>query len=192
MNTKIKTFAIVAFTILFSSCNQTKETKKEEVDTVITEQETTKEPEVDREALVLSIDTKRTEIEAAADAPLEISTKDLREKVKQKWEKIHFYTYNDTIVRIKTYPYTAISKRTEEFYFDNGTLILAVIEDNGSGERGKVAETVDKMYYFHNEEVILEKSNELEKEYSIRNSDAEELLKEVNEYLEIFKERFPK
>lgn len=104
MNTKIKTFAIVAFTILFSSCNQTKETKKEEVDTVITKQETTKEPEVDREALVLSIDTKRTEIEAAADAPLEISTKDLREKVKQKWEKIHFYTYNDTIVRIKTYP----------------------------------------------------------------------------------------
>lgn len=68
---------------------------------------------------------------------------------------------------------------------------MAVIEDNGSGERGKVAETIDKMYYFHNEEVILEKSNELEKEYSIRNSDAEELLKEVNEYLEIFKERFP-
>lgn len=84
MNTKVKTFAIVPFAILFSSCNQTKETKKEEVDTVITERETSIEPKLDREALVLSIDTKRTEIEAAADAPLEISTKDLREKSKAK------------------------------------------------------------------------------------------------------------
>lgn len=58
MNTKVKTFAIVPFAILFSSCNQTKETKKEEVDTVITERETSIEPKLDREALVLSIDTK--------------------------------------------------------------------------------------------------------------------------------------
>ncbi len=148
------------------------------------------EEEVDAElpnkdSLITVIDERRKEIEASLGEPTIISTENLKENIKQKWNKIHFYTLNDEVVRIKTYPYAEITNRTEEFYFMDSQLVLAIIEDNGAGERGKMAEELDKIYYFYNESVIDEKTNSTEKEYGIRNSDAEELVEEVKEYLDI-------
>lgn len=47
------------------------------------------------------IDKIRAEVEALDIKPTELSTSDLREKIKQKWSKIHFYVSNDVIVKIK-------------------------------------------------------------------------------------------
>jgi len=47
-------------------------------------------------------------------------------------------------------------------------------------------EKLDKMYYFDNEKVVKELKSNKEVEHSIRTSDAEELLAEFYEYVEIF------
>ncbi len=133
------------------------------------------------------IDAIRAKVEGASIQPVELSTSEMREKIKQKWSKIHFYVENDAVVKIKTYPHSGISKRTEEFYAKDGALVLVVIEDNGEGPKGKSKDLLDKMYYFSNGEVIHEHSSKKEQEYTIKQSDAEELLAEFNEYLEIFK-----
>lgn len=144
------------------------------------------QPVINTDSIVTTIDASRKAIEEKLGEPIVIETAKLREKIKQKWQKIHFYTVDNKVVRIKTYPYTNISQRTEEFYLDNGAPILFVIEDNGAGERGKTGEQIDKMYYFSNGKLIKEVSSGKETEYSIKESDAEELLSELNEYLEIF------
>lgn len=181
---------LMLFAISLLSCGP--KTDHSEHSGTAVEQDSTRsdaEPELQTDSLVKSINAKRSSIEANLAEPVVITTADLREKVKQKWEKIHFYTTDGQIARIKTYPYANISPRTEEFYLDGGKLILAVIEDNGAGDRGKTAEQIDKMYYFHNGSVIHETRSESETEYGVRASDGEELLVEVQEYLEIFKSK---
>lgn len=138
------------------------------------------------DSLVLGIDEKRVSIEASLKNPTEILTSEMREKIQQKWEKIHFYTQAGVVVRIKAYPYAAISTRTEEFYLENERLMLAVIEDDGTGAKGKSVDEIDKMYYFYQDEVIFERHKSDEAEYGIKDSDAEELREEVAEYLEIY------
>lgn len=150
----------------------------------------TEESEMSEQAIndrVAEIDDLRNNAEATAKSAeaKEMSTEDMRPQIKQKWSKIHVYMNEDQIVRIKTYPHEAVSTRTEEFYFEDGALVLAVIEDDGSGESGKSMEEIDKAYYFHNGEVIREVNSGNEKEYSIRNSDGEQLLQEAQEYLEL-------
>lgn len=140
----------------------------------------------DEEVNTESIDRKRKEIENLELTPVEITSGGLREKIRQKWSKIHFYVQDGNVVKIKTYPYETISKRTEEFYTDGNSLILVVIEDNGEGEKGKEKDQLDKMYYFKNENLVKELSNNQETEHRYRNSDAEELLAEYKEYLEIY------
>lgn len=183
INTK-STLVIAAATILVS-CSQP---KTETTNEALTEKTTTLEveEELDIDALVTIIDDKRADIESNAGEATEVSTESLKAKIKQKWSKLDFYTKDDVVVRVKTYPHAAVSKRTEEFYLDNGNLILAVVEDNGEGERGKSAEQIDKMYYYYNNEVIKEVRGENEAEYSIKDGDAEELLAELKEYLDIF------
>lgn len=144
------------------------------------------------ESIIADIDDYRNKVEQKLENPIELKTEDLREKIKQKWEKIHFYTHEDEVVRIKAYPYDMISNRTEEFYLEDGELILAVIEDDGSNERSKEDSEIDKLYYFNNEKVISEISREGEPEYSVRDSDGEELLSEVNEYIKLFEEHIKK
>jgi hypothetical protein len=154
---------------------QTSETDEAEIDAAI-----------DVDAEVAKIDAERTAIEALEISPVEVSTENLRSKIKQKWSKIHFYAVDGELVRVKTYPHAGISMRTEEFYLSNGELVLVTIEDNGEGERGKAAELIDKMYYYLNGELIREKKANEEAEYGIRNSDGEELMQELNEYKTIF------
>lgn len=144
-----------------------------------------------KEMLVSKTDSIRAEIEKMAKTiqPVEISTKNLRAQISQKWSKIHYYSMDGKVIRIKTYPYDQISKRTEEFYFSNGSLVLACIEDDGSKEMEKEDNAIDKMYYFDNDMFVIEKHLTTEPENEIRNSDSERLLEEAKEYLEILKNK---
>lgn len=181
----------LALLSVFSGCKNSTNKDNTKKDSVIREADNPKKEDnnTNLELLVSKIDKKRSEIESLNIKPVEISTNDLREKIKQKWSKIHYYVQEDKIVRIKTYPHPNISKRTEEFYIDNSSLILAVIEDNGEGTKGKPKEKLDKMYYFDNEKLIKEMKSSSETEFSIKNSDSEEVLSEYKEYVEIFKQK---
>lgn len=184
------TFAFILSLGLFSCTESTNEstdetTSNEEVvnEETVVEEETT---EIDIDAMIDSIDAKRENIESTIGEPLVVKTDSLRAKTKQKWKTIHFYAIDGKLARIKTYPYPEISERTEEYYVENDKLILAVIEDNGNSERGKSKEEVDKMYYFNDGSVLKEHHSEKENEYSVRDSDGEELLTEFNEYMEVY------
>jgi hypothetical protein len=166
------------------SCNSNIEDKTE----IQSSEQTTKTEATSESQISLEdIDKLRTEIESLDVKPIEISTANLREKIKQKWSKIHFYVVDDIVMKVKTYPYTEISKRTEEFYANKEGLKLVVIEDNGEGEKGKPKDQLDKMYYFSSGKLIKEVNNQKESEYTVKESDAEELLSEFNEYLDIYK-----
>ena len=184
----------IIFVTLFMSCNNNVDQKsnnsepKEEKK--VTNQTTDVSLDIDK--LVNSINDRRTEIESKIDTPIEALTLDLKEKIKQKWEKIHFYTLENEVVRIKAYPYPNISKRTEEFYLNEGQLILAVIEDEGEGDRGKPQDKIDKVYYFNKNQIIKELHIKKEVEYSVKNSDGEELISELNEYLDIYSNKIKK
>lgn len=175
----ITTILTATVVLVFAACNQNTEAVSTETEVAIIAA-----PVLNIDSLVVDIDAKRAAIEANLMEPQIVLTTDYRAKLKQKWEKIHFYRSGDQVVRIKTYPYASISKRTEEFYLENGKVILAVIEDNGDGDKGKALDQLDKVYYFNNDKMIKELKKS-EKEYSIKDSDAEELLEEVAEYLEI-------
>ena len=190
MKTKNHLASVAAIMFTATACNQApKETevKAEPVQTEEKVMEAPAEKAMNTDSLVAVINQKRTEIEQNLGEPMVVSTQELREKIKQKWEKIHFYTKDGAVVRIKTYPYSSISKRTEEFYLDNVQLILAVTEDNGDGEKGKEVAAIDKLYYYNNNQMIHEVKANDEAEYGIKNSDAEEQLQELNEYLDIYK-----
>ena len=117
------------------------------------------------EALIKEIDEQRNTIEENLGEATVLKTDSLRAKIKQKWSKIDYYSNQaGAVVRIKTYPYAEVSKRTEELYPADSSLILAVIEDNGEGERGKEKESIDKMYYFNGGEMIKEIATEGESE----------------------------
>ena len=138
---------VLATSILFS-CGSTEEkiTEEENVNIEKTasnpemnkDSEEEEEPIVNLDSLVTSIDNYRKMVEEKTLEGEEISTENMRAKVRQKWSEMDFYTMDGIVVRIKTYPHENISKRTEEFYLMNGNLVLSVIEDNGEGERGKV------------------------------------------------------
>ena len=165
------------------------------IETTVTEVVEEVETEMSEEAkqeLVQKIDAQKAEIETQIKEikPTELKTTSLREQIKQKWEKVHFYTNaQGQVLRIKTYPYDKVSKRTEEFYFQNGKLMLAVIEDDGTGEVGKAKENLAKLYYFNEGKSFQEINNSGETEYSIKESDAERLLEEANEYLTLHSEK---
>lgn len=167
------------------SCNSNNEEKQNEHST---EQPTDNNLEASSEGQISieEIDKLRNEIESYDIKPIEISTSNLKEKTKQKWSKIHFYVKDNVLTKVKTYPYSEISKRTEEFYASESGLALVVIEDNGEGSKGKPKNEIDKMYYFNNGKLIKEISNNKEPEQTIKESGAEELLSEFNEYLQIY------
>jgi hypothetical protein len=140
---------------------------------------------VNADSLVKIIDAERAKIEGNLKSLQKktLPTKDLRAQIRQKWSKLDFYSGNGRVVRIKSYPYEQISHRTEEFYFRDGKLILAFIEDTGSQFTGKSEKRDGKTYYFFNDAVIKEDNQTGEKETSIRTSDGERLLQEGQEYL---------
>jgi len=181
---------LIAISLDLFSCQNAVETSGPEVEgaqpkaAAPAEQDLT---DLDKPVLLQEIKDMRKEIEtwSKQSEPITLSTDSLRAKTKQKWFKIHIYSKDGEVQRIKTYPHEGISDRTEEFYFSEGELILAVIEDNGSTKAE--AEMADKMYFFHAGKLIGEEKGVNEKEYAIESSDAEELLQEAAEYLDLAK-----
>lgn len=179
-------------TLITAACNSNTTTEKTEspAQTQVTsegDEGTSSTQEVNLS--ITEIDSIRAAIELLETEAIEISTANLREKIKQKWSRLHYYVQNEEVVKIKTYPYDGTSKRTEEFYANEDGLVLVVIEDNGDGPKGKSKDAIDKMYYFSNGELVQELKMNEKQEYSIRESDAEELQSEFNEYLEILKQQ---
>jgi len=136
---------VVSFAITSCSQNENKNVEREETTEPIV-QEKVEVVLLNIDSLVLEINKTRAAIESNLPEPILITNQNFRAKTKQKWQKIHFYVIDNQLSRIKTYPHESVSKRTEEFYLKDGELILAVIEDDGSGERGKLEEQIDKMY----------------------------------------------
>ena len=128
---------VAAFGLNSCNLNESKEVKND------TQKEVSANP-TDNAISTEDIDKTRSEIESLQIAPVELSTESLREKIKQKWSKIHVYVQNGNVVKIKTYPYAGISKRTEEFYANKDGLLLVVIEDNGEETNDKENNEIDK------------------------------------------------
>lgn len=183
---KTQSTLLMMLTIGLMSCNETQTTETVVEEVVMEQPEAEEAPTMNIDSVVMVIDAKRNTIEASLTEPVELSAESFRAKTKQKWQRLHFYTDNGQVVRIKSYPYEDVSPRTEEFYFDNGALILAVIEDDGSGEKGKPKEAIDKMYYFHDGALISEHRLDDKEEFGVRESDGEELQAEAREYLSLF------
>ncbi|MFN4854497.1 MAG: hypothetical protein ACK5JC_08785 [Bacteroidota bacterium] len=185
LNIKI-IFSFMLLSIIFFACHNT---VKEESSIPVSDSANheTESVVTNKDSLIGTIDANREKIEALTVKAIELSTKGMREKIKQKWSKMHFYVQDGMIVKIKTYPYENISTRTEEFYANADGLQMAVIEDHGEGPKGEAKEKLDKIYYFDKGVCIGEQKNNEENEYNIKHSDSEELFAEYNEYLEIFR-----
>ncbi len=193
--------AALLLTGLTSCNNSSKTTDTATTDTVAVVETPITEPVVEEEMgmsaeqkqeMVTKIDAQKAEIETQIKGTKakEVKTTDLREQLKQKWEKIHFYTNAEgQVIRVKTYPYEKISKRTEEFYFEGGNLMLAVIEDDGTGEAGKEKEKLSKLYYFNEGKFFHEINNTGETEEAMKISHAERLMEEANQYIQIYNDK---
>jgi hypothetical protein len=177
--------------ILFTSCGNSEKPEAEQKDTAqITVAKDSSAPALDTAQIIRSIDDYRmsTEKTTSGMKALSVDTKNLREKIKQKWSRIEFYSNDNGLMRVRAYPHEQITKRNEEFYFMNNNPVLAIVQDQGGGEgrEGDEKENFSKMYYYHEGKLLKEVNTSSEKEYSIRNSESEELFQEAMEYMEIF------
>lgn len=168
---------LAALVLLVGACAS--ETETAEIDTAAT---TGDEPAAQME----TIRQQRSAIEARVDdlTRYTVSTDTLREQIRQKWSELHFYAAGDTLLRVKTYPHEDVSTRTEEFYFEDGELIAAVIQDAGTTADENAAG--QKAYYYADGEFVGEQNDTDEPEQSVRTSDAERLQAEAMEYLDLF------
>jgi len=178
-------YSLLIVALFLTACAGVEE-KKAERPAIEESADVQAEASLNIDSLVESIDGYRNSLEEDLPTAIELKTDSLRAKIKQKWEKIHFYADQGGLQRIKTYPYPEISKRTEEFYVKDDELVLVVIEDQGGPERGKEKSSIDKMYYFHDGEMIHELKRDQESEYGIRKGDGLELLTEFKEYQTLF------
>jgi hypothetical protein len=78
----------------------------------------------------------------------------VRESIKQKWEKMDTYYEGDKLVRIQLYPHKETSGRTEEFYLMNDKLVFAYIQDKGPKHEGRDMGEPGKEFYFDNDKLI--------------------------------------
>lgn len=86
----------------------------------------------------MATDLVRREIALEADA--------LAGNSETVWSKMHVYSDAAGPVRIKLYP-VADSEKTEEFYFQDGKLLLVVIEPQGSTESNDVDAPGERWYF---------------------------------------------
>ena len=173
---------------LLMACSQPDAQKTPEKKAPASQEEKTDEKQqvstVDTKALVADINAERQRTEGMLEqlSKSEVSMDNMRAQIRQKWSRMHAYYEGDQLVRIKTYPHEGVSERSEEFYFMDGELVLAFIEDDGASSIGRDEARKGKAYYYHNGEVIHEENTSGEAENSIRNSDAERLQQEASEY----------
>jgi len=116
----------------------------------------------------------------------------VKESIKQKWEKMDAYYEGDKLVRLQLYPRPGASGRTEEFYLMDNKLVFAFIQDTGPKNEGRDMGQPGKELYFDNGKLIkLEdrsgdpngNPNQEKKMYEAR------LPYEISELLEILKKQ---
>ncbi len=78
----------------------------------------------------------------------------VKESIKQKWEKVDAYYEGDKLVRLQLYPHKGVSGRTEEFYLMNDKLVFAYIQDKGPKNEGRDMGQPGKEFYFDNDKLI--------------------------------------
>lgn len=78
----------------------------------------------------------------------------IKESIKQKWEKMDAYYEGGKLVRLQLYPHKGISGRTEEFYLMDDKLVFAYIQDKGPKHEGRDMGEPGKEFYFHNDKLI--------------------------------------
>jgi hypothetical protein len=78
---------------------------------------------------------------------------ELKEVTDKEWSKIHTYTDGDQLKRMKLYPSDG-SQRTEEFYYKDGNLVFAFLEENGLGKENHDANAKGDKYYFQDRKLI--------------------------------------
>lgn len=79
---------------------------------------------------------------------------DVKETIRQKWEKMDAYYEGANLVRIQLYPRKGVSERTEEFYLMENKLVFAYIQDKGPKHEGKDMGEPGKELYFYNDKLI--------------------------------------
>jgi hypothetical protein len=145
------TLLIIGITILVFACtpkqNKTDEESKNDSLSAIKD---TSDPMPDADSIVKMIEAENSRIESNMNSLVKTSLKttDLRAQIKQKWSQIEYFSDKSGILKIVTVPYPQITKRTEEFTFKEGKLILAVISDEGIDEGKDPEKGVDKEYYY--------------------------------------------
>ena len=185
-----RTLLFIGFVFFLFSCgsNNTGKEQKENAQAAVNKDSVAAQsPKANVDSLVKVIEAENSRIEAnlKSFAKTSLKTTGLREQIKQKWSIIEYFTENGQIVKIVTLPYKQITKRTEEFTFKQGKLILALIADKGINEKVNIEKEIDKAYNFSDGICIKENNRSNEKETTIRNSDNERLLQEANEYLDL-------
>ena len=78
----------------------------------------------------------------------------VKETIKQKWEKMAAYYEGSKLVRIQLYPHANTSQRSEEFYLMDNKLVFAFIQDKGPKQEGRDMGQPGKELYFHNDKLI--------------------------------------
>ena len=72
----------------------------------------------------------------------------IKESIKQKWQKMEAYYDGEKLVRLQLYPHKDVSGRTEEFYLMNNELVFAYIQDLGPKHEGRDMGEPGKEFYF--------------------------------------------
>jgi hypothetical protein len=185
---------LTVLAVFVFGCKEAPKTDSDKDKTKVTD--TTKKNVVNTDELVAKIQKYRTEGEeklvkkSLTKKEFELKGDNIKENIKQKWEKMDAYFEGDKVIRLQLYPHKGISERTEEFYVKDGVLVFAFIQDKGPKKEGKDAGEPGKEFYFDNDKLI--KSINTTKE-EVKNIEEEKkmyetkLPYEVKELLEIIK-----
>lgn len=197
MKTKNSLAALIAVLFVFFvfSCGKDTTKKDETTDKTKVTDTTKKTPPVNNDEAINKIKKFREDGEKKllenkfTRKVINFSGENIKENIKQKWEKMDVYYDGDKVVRIQTYPHKGTTERNEEFYIMDGKLAFAFIQDREKHE-GKDMGEPGKEFYFDKDKLIKyenrtdEKSANLEEEMKKYEAN---LVSEANDYLQIIK-----
>lgn len=191
---KIIAFLFILFFVsVYISCNKDTIKKDESGKTKVTD--TLNKSTVNTDEIVSKITKYRSDGEIKLNekkfTKKEVSLKgaNVKENIKQKWEKVDAYYEGGNIIRLQFYPHKGESNRTEEFYLMNGKLVFAFIQDSEKHEGHDTGEP-GKEFYFDNDKLIKYVNTTGEKEINVEEEKKmyeTKLPYEVKEIVEILK-----
>lgn len=146
-------FIVILF-VSFVSCKKEEQKTDANKDKPKTEQTT----KVNTDEQVAKISKFRADVEGKLDKltqkVIKLDSKEIKEDIHQKWEKMDAYSDGDKLVRIQVYPHKGISERTEEFYYMDGKLVFVSIKDKGLEVKEGKDLGIGKEFYFDNDKIL--------------------------------------